>query len=297
MNAPYFSIIIPTYNRAHLIENTLNSCLLQNVNLDYEIIIIDDGSTDQTSQKIKELNYPNIRYFSITNRERGAARNYGTRKSNGRYITFLDSDDILHPNHLSNAFKLFQESNEPEIIHLGYQLISTDKKVLQTFNTVPYKDLNKAILKGNYMSCMGVFLRRDVALTNPFSENRELSGTEDWLLWLKLAARYKIKFVEEISASMIDHDGRSIKNYSSKELDARTSILIDELKNDKAFISTYGIRSLKKIHAHMLTYSGLHLMLSRKKKDAWRRFINGILIYPGELFSRRTLAIFKHSLK
>src|SRR5690606_32798494 len=102
---------------------------------------------------------------------------------------------------LSNAFKMIRAQGNLEIFHLGYQIIDTNNRILAKYYHVQNNNLNTALLKGNYMSCIGVFLRRDIAIKYKFSENRNISGTEDWLLWLELAARYDIKFSNEISAS------------------------------------------------------------------------------------------------
>jgi glycosyltransferase involved in cell wall biosynthesis len=96
---PFFSIIIPTYNRAHLIGNTIQSVLSQSYP-HFEIIVVDDGSTDNTEDVIASFDSPKIRYIKIKNSERGYARNYGAKQAKGEWLYFLDSDDKLYPNHL-----------------------------------------------------------------------------------------------------------------------------------------------------------------------------------------------------
>ena len=66
---------------------------------DFEVIIVDDGSTDNTEEVIAQLNYERLQYFKRPNLERGAARNFGIMQSKGKYITFCDSDDILYPHY------------------------------------------------------------------------------------------------------------------------------------------------------------------------------------------------------
>ena len=99
-----FSIIIPTYNRAHLILKTLESVKNQSF-VDYELIIVDDGSSDNTKEVVNKFildnKLSNWHYFNKVNGERGAARNYGIEKATGLYVTFLDSDDLIYSNHLS----------------------------------------------------------------------------------------------------------------------------------------------------------------------------------------------------
>ena len=99
---PFFSIIIPTYNRANFIFLTLTSVLNQ-ICKNYEVIIVDDGSTDNTEEVvqgfIKNNNLIYFHYYQKVNEERGVARNYGIKKAKGQWITFLDSDDLFYPNH------------------------------------------------------------------------------------------------------------------------------------------------------------------------------------------------------
>src|SRR5690554_1039706 len=110
--SPFFSVIIPCYNRGHLITETIRSVLAQ-TETDFEIIVIDDGSTDDTKNVVQSISDSRIHYYYQENAERGAARNKGVRKSRGRYITFLDSDDRFFPNHLSVVKKKLSEEPVP----------------------------------------------------------------------------------------------------------------------------------------------------------------------------------------
>src|SRR5690606_12236032 len=93
-----FSIIVPTYNRVSFIRKTIVSVLHQSYQ-NFEIVIIDDGSTDNTEKVILSLQDLRIKYYKKENEERAVARNCGIEKATGDYVTFLDSDDILYPNH------------------------------------------------------------------------------------------------------------------------------------------------------------------------------------------------------
>ena len=92
----FFSVIIPTYNRSTLLINTVDSVLAQNYP-HFEVIIVDDGSTDDTQQVVRNTysNVPQIRYFYKQNEERGAARNFGLKHAKGEYALFFDSDDFM----------------------------------------------------------------------------------------------------------------------------------------------------------------------------------------------------------
>src|SRR5437764_8362427 len=99
-NKPFISVVVPSYNRADLIGKTLRSLQQQEYD-QYEIIVIDDGSTDNTEEVVKAIGDQRISYIKKGNAERAAARNFGARIAKGEYVNFFDSDDLALPNHLS----------------------------------------------------------------------------------------------------------------------------------------------------------------------------------------------------
>lgn len=290
-----FSIIIPTYNRADLILITLKSVKKQ-LFKDYEVIVVDDGSTDNTKEVVKNfLNQDknnNFRYLYKENGERGAARNFGIKHAKGTYITFLDSDDIIYPEHLEEAEKFIEHNINVNVFHQSYEILNYRKQI-QKVNYPSDKRLNDAILKGNILSCFGVFLKKEIANTHLFDERRELSGSEDWLLWLKLSARYDVLFNNKITGCLIEHSGRSVLNFNEKELSFRTTLLKEKLIEDKEFVKKNGKQKVKHIYGHMLTYSALHLVMSGEKKRGLFYLFKGIFYNPKELFTKRTVAIIK----
>ena len=110
-NAPFFSIVIPVYNREDVIGDTLASCMAQTWS-DYEVIVVDDGSSDGTSGVVTEYarRYPAIRLLTQSNSGPAAARNLGVREARGKYIAFLDSDDRFLPEKLEVFARHMEES-------------------------------------------------------------------------------------------------------------------------------------------------------------------------------------------
>lgn len=190
----FFSIIIPTYNRAGLIRRTIQSVFNQQYKK-FELIVVDDGSTDGTDEVVKSFEFNNLFYHKTANLERGAARNFGISQAKGDYITFLDSDDLLYSNYLSNANEALNKFSHPVFFHQGYEIKKIDGKVLEKQNQLATDDL-KQLAKGNHLSCIGVFIRRDITDKFHFNTDRSLSGSEDWELWLRLAANFGLKQIQ-----------------------------------------------------------------------------------------------------
>ena len=231
---PLFSIIIPTYNRADDLKNAVQSVLNQKIE-DYEIIIVDDASTDHTKSVIKKFTDTRIIFFSKSkNEERAKARNFGIKKANGDYITFLDSDDVIYPNFLEEGKKLIKKFNTPEWIHLAYEIRDKNGKVIERKNKRK-QDLARSLLSGNHLSCVGVLIRKDIIKKNHFNEDPEIIGSEDYLLWLKLSFNFSLRFSNTICASVCDYSGRSIRSFNSERLIKRIEKSISYVINDPEF--------------------------------------------------------------
>ncbi|MEI6488263.1 MAG: glycosyltransferase [Bacteroidota bacterium] len=287
----FFSIVIPTYNRASFIKSTIDSVLNQ-VYQNFEIIIVDDGSTDNTEEVIRTIPSEKIRYFKVENSERAAARNFGILQSNGEYLTFLDSDDILFPDYLQNANNSILKYKRCPFFHLGYEIRNYKGKILYQFNKIKSEDLD-FIVKGNPLSCMGVFIRRDVSEKFKFNEDRELSGSEDWELWLRIIANFGIKTDNRISACLIQHDDRSVLKFDELQLFKRKELALKYAFEDKAVQNLYG-KQYQKIDSFADGYISLHLALAGHNTKSLKYLFKSIKNYPLSIFSKRFLAIFKH---
>ncbi len=215
----FLSIVIPTYNRAHLIEHTLKSVLAQSCD-DFEVIIIDDGSSDNTEEIVQPYLSEKVSYYRIQNSERGAARNRGTEYAKGDYVNWFDSDDEMLPNHVANARELASKHQYPEVLNLMYQIkdsVSGKITPVQAGYFGKEKQRKNFLIEGNYLACNPVIVRKDIALKNPFMEDRALSASEDYELWLRLLAKYPFHQSPEITSFLIQHDERSVNTMTNPD--------------------------------------------------------------------------------
>lgn len=124
ISAPMFSVIIATYNRAEHLERAVKSLLIQ-TETDWEGIIVDDGSTDDTHSRILPLieKNPGIKYFRKQHSGEALTKNYGIKVSKGKFITFLDSDDEYHPDHLTSRKRFLIRNPYVKFLHGGVKII------------------------------------------------------------------------------------------------------------------------------------------------------------------------------
>jgi len=293
-NRPFFSVIIPTYNRAAFLLKTIDSVLSQ-TEPDFELIVVDDGSTDNTEALVASIKDARLQFIKQANTERGAARNKGVSEAKGQYVYFLDSDDLLYKNHLEVAKAALQKN--PLLFYFQpYCIENGEGKVI---GSLPHlkEDLNLQLVKdGNFMSCHGVFLDRKVALQNPFNEDRELAGSEDYELWLRLAARVKIVAGLTVTSALVNHDERSVFNFSAEKLIKRKQKMLDALDNDSVFMNKYG-KYMPSIKSGAYSYVALHLPLDKSHhKLRWEFYKKSVAAYPQFILSKRSLVIVRQLL-
>jgi glycosyltransferase involved in cell wall biosynthesis len=186
-----FSIIIPSFNSSAYILKTLGSIKNQTYK-DFEIIITDDGSTDNTVAVVEAFKKDNPDLYIIINKQEntgiGYARNASFRLSTGNIVAFLDDDDIWYPERLELMARYLPE--HPEVDVLSHKVFKRypdgSKKVLPT--SIPKKDTFRSLLlKGNSLAISATVVRRDAFIkAGCFTE--AFPGAEDYELWLRLSS-------------------------------------------------------------------------------------------------------------
>jgi len=286
LKMPTFSIIVPTFNRASTIARLLESLINITYPRDlYEIIVVNDGSTDNTIDVLNRFSN-NIKIYTIDNSERGYARNYGASKSKYKYINFFDSDDICLANHLLSAASSIVTYNFPEVIAQGYQLRKENGEVIYTSKWKLYETLNQH-LYNNIIGCDGVFIREDIAKEYKFTEDRNISGSEDWYLWFELAHKFPIYASPSISHYGIEHSGRSIYQTKSSFMHNKFRILISLISSFKGYNKNIDLRS------KAISYLKLELSQYLTSDSSFRSKLNGILTSSIAFFSNPLVRFLK----
>lgn len=205
MNVPIITVVIPTHNRAALLFEAVRSVLDQGFS-DREIIVVDDGSTDETPAVAGAFGDA-IRYVRQENRGPGAARNHGIRLARGRYVAFLDSDDLFLPGKLAAQVACFEERPETGLVYTACRVIDDGGQgTPETYPAYLFGPVYLDIAFGCSLPTPSVMVRADVlAETGGFSE--QLRWAEDLDLWRRIARRHPIVALKDALTAVRRHSG------------------------------------------------------------------------------------------
>lgn len=220
------SIIIPAYNQAHFLAEAVQSGLDQTYP-HVEVIVVDDGSTDDTAQVGQSFADARVRYVYKENGGLSSARNEGLRQARGDYISYLDSDDYFHPQKLEILLKTIQE--KPEIGLAAGQAIPVDESgnhIGKLFDKPLPTDL-KELLLGNPLHVGGVLVRRSWQDQVGFFDET-LRSYEDWDMWLRLAlAGCQMEYVDQPVSYYRFHQAQMTRD--GRQMTTATFAVLDKL--------------------------------------------------------------------
>lgn len=231
------SVIIPTYNRANLINIAISSILNQTFK-DFEIIIVDDGSTDNTEQLVKGIEDSRIKYIkNDANKGHAEAKNIGIRHAQCDFITFQDSDDESLPTRLEEEYQLLS-SLKPEVgfVYSRVFRVEADRKYLfpSPCHTLNHEDFYKQALNyGVYNIYLGACLFRKSVFEKVGLFNRQMSAFDDFEFFIRAAKYYKFHCLKKPLA---------IYNYSEDSVCANEKHTL----SDKKKIFCYYYKDIKK---------------------------------------------------
>ncbi len=212
---PYFSVIVPVYNKQRFVQRTIGSILSQTFT-DFELIIIDDGSTDKSEKKILEFSDLRITYYKTDNRGVSSARNFGIEKAKSEFISFLDADDYWYPDFLSEMKSMTEDHPQHKIFASAIEIEKNSKikpaeySMLRHANVMPVNYFSGSMKESVITTQASVFHRSVFEEVGKFDET--LYSGEDTDLWIRIGIKYPILFNWKVLARYI----RTARSLSSQ---------------------------------------------------------------------------------
>jgi glycosyltransferase involved in cell wall biosynthesis len=238
---PTVSIIIPTYNREQLLGRAIQSALAQTYQ-DFELIIIDDGSTDNTDRLVKSFNSEKIRYIRHKkNKGPAAARNTGIRSAKGNYIAFQDSDDEWMPEKLEKQMRAFATAPpEVGVVYTSYYLATNKGKRVRPFLGLAPKDGDVfcSLLKGRFVLPSTIIIKKECFERVGVFDER-LLPIEDYELFLRFSKYYHFKCINEPLVLYYLQPDSVSKNKSAriKPYKLILEMYFEDIKQDKTILA------------------------------------------------------------
>jgi glycosyltransferase involved in cell wall biosynthesis len=218
---PFFSVIIPLYNKEQFIENTLRSVLAQTFT-DFEVIIVNDGSTDQSGQKVSAFTDERIRYVSKSNEGVSATRNHGISLAATDFITFLDADDYWYPEFLKTMKNNISDFPDQKVFSAAVE-IETPKTILPAVYSIEGTNENQVVdyfesseIVTSICTSCAVFHKSVFDKSGVF--DMAMNNSEDIDLWMRIGLDFPVVFSRKILARYV-YDPQSLSRNQNVNID------------------------------------------------------------------------------
>ncbi|MEH2035521.1 glycosyltransferase family 2 protein [Nostoc sp.] len=288
--SPQISVIIPTYNADRTILETIASVQQQTFS-DFELIVINDGSTDRTLELLNSVADPRIKIFSYSNGGLPVARNRGISQANGEFISFLDADDLWTPDKLEAQLAALQKHPEAGVAYSWSYYMDEKGESIHSSNTVSFEgNVYANLLVGNFLESGSNPLISKQAIDSVGEFDSTLASCEDWEYWLRLAARWPFVVVPK---QQILYRQTSGAMSSKIEVMEKYHLIVIE----RAFASApLELRSLKYQSLANVYQFLAHLCLTRLPGASGAKLANqklktAIGLYPPILLKKKTYVL------
>lgn len=276
-SSPLVSIVIPTYNHAPMLQRALATVIEQTYQ-NWNAIVVNNYSTDNTLEVVAKFNDPRIQCVNFRNNGViGASRNEGIKLATGEYVAFLDSDDTWFPTKVEKSVSSLENGSDL-VCHAEYWIDESGKSRLVTYGPSEAATHHNLIYKGNRISTSATMVRATLLKeVNGFDVSPELISTEDYDLWIRLAAKSnKFAFIDEPLGEYHRHDNNVSANIE-KHLAAELALLTKHFAADSRLQNALARRRRK-----ALAYYGAGRSLHRTSKYflALKKYARSLMIWP-----------------
>ncbi|PSN20052.1 glycosyl transferase family A [filamentous cyanobacterium CCP5] len=252
---PKVSVVIPAYNATAYLPQTVDS-ILQQTFTDYEVLIVDDGSSDNPVELVAQIVDSRVHIISQRNQGAGAARNTGIKNARGSYVAFLDADDFWETTKLAKQVEWLDMNPEVGLVHTWVTLANPDGSLSdRTIRTDGEGYIWDQVVVYNPLKCGSTAMVRRRCFEELGYFDQSLKYSEDWDMWIRIARKYAFSVIAEPLTYYRIHPSNKSKNYEG-QLQCFCQII------DKAFESPPEQYS----HLKSRSYARAHL------HAAWRAF-------------------------
>jgi glycosyltransferase involved in cell wall biosynthesis len=281
------SAIITTYNRAELVQQAIRGALEQRVpGGEVEVIVVDDASTDNTPDVVAAF-VPAVRFVrQARNQREGAARNAGARVASGAYCAFLDSDDFWLPGKLAADVARFEAADRPALVYSRALNVDARGQPMGVRSLAhPQGDVFWALAREAFMPMSSVAVRTDAfRACGGFCEDRALSGTADWELWMRLAARWPVGFVDQAATCIRVHAEHMLADPAYMER-AMLAGVRHALADPVVAVRARGRERF--IQACMYVTIALNAYANGRRVRSWRWLARALATWPAQVVDPR----------
>jgi glycosyltransferase involved in cell wall biosynthesis len=276
-NSPPVSIVIPTYNHAPMLQRALATVVEQTYQ-NWNAIVVNNHSTDNTLEVVAAFNDPRIQCINFHNNGViGASRNEGIARATGEYIAFLDSDDTWFPTKIEKCVAVLNNGSDL-VCHAEYWIDEQGKSRLVVYGPSEAATHHNLIYRGNRISTSATMVRASLLKeVNGFDVSPELISTEDYDLWIRLAAKSnKFAFIDEPLGEYHRHD-KNVSANIDKHLAAELALLAKHFSANAQIENVLARRRRK-----ALAYYGAGRSLHRTSKHylALKKYFQSMIIWP-----------------
>lgn len=248
----FYSIVIPLYNKESFIKRTLEKVLNQSF-IDFEVIVVDDGSTDESVNVVKNIKDDRIKIFSKTNGGVSSARNYGIKKASGKYIAFLDADDWWSSDYLDKMHQVIISEKAHVYCCCNAEVISPDRIIVNPVKSLLNHEISELDYQKTFLSTMSSPIHTSAVIIshevlNKYQFDEKLIMGEDLILWLTITSRYKCLIYNEI----LSFYNRLDENSATRKLVPFENTFIRTLHDWNISCNKYDKRLLTRLILNMI---------------------------------------------
>lgn len=270
---PLVSIIIPAYNAERFIRQTIDSVLAQTVR-DLEIILVDDGSNDETATVVKKIADSRVKYFYQKNASQAVARNKGLSLAQGTFIAFLDADDLWPPQKLERQLPLFDQT-AVGFTYTGAVFVDIEGNVGRPLpGKMRRGNITEPLLQGNFIPCSSVIIRQTLLKQTKIKFREKIQGVEDYDLWLRLSLHTRCDFEPAPLLYYRLHPGNfsaQMEKMSERTIQVQSDFVDDLQRSDVVAEQLRSLRSAAILGQRLTRIRLVHQLLAAGDRSGAKR--------------------------